>query len=132
MIHVPYRHIKPAYPCMKHAICSKDNPKEFSEVSKSNKDGYPVYKQQNNGQSVIMTTTTTDRNKEQIPMDNRWVVPYNPYLTAFLNTINVKICNIIQTVEYLYKYIYKNVFNLTLLRLIQTTRRDLKCCDTKT
>ncbi len=40
--------------------------------------------------------------------DNRWVVPYNPYLTMrYQCHINVKVCSSITVVKYLYKYVYK-------------------------
>ncbi|KAG2690570.1 hypothetical protein I3760_09G193200 [Carya illinoinensis] len=50
-------------------------------------------------------------------LDNRWVVPYNPYLVAMFDChINVEICSTIKAVKYLYKYIYKGhdrvAFNL--------------------
>ncbi|KAG6663118.1 hypothetical protein CIPAW_02G003800 [Carya illinoinensis] len=50
-------------------------------------------------------------------LDNRWVVPYNPYLLAIFDChINVEICSTIKVVKYLYKYIYKGhdrvAFNL--------------------
>jgi hypothetical protein len=41
-------------------------------------------------------------------MDNRWVVPYNPYLLQYFNYhINVEACGSIKVVKYLFKYIYK-------------------------
>ena len=41
-------------------------------------------------------------------MDNRWVVPYNPYLLWLFNChINVEACGSIKAVKYLFKYIYK-------------------------
>ncbi|XP_027180792.1 uncharacterized protein LOC113779417 [Coffea eugenioides] len=41
-------------------------------------------------------------------VDNRWVVPYNPYLLAKFNChINVEICSTVKAVKYIYKYIYK-------------------------
>lgn len=41
-------------------------------------------------------------------VDNRWVVPYNPYLLAkFVAHVNVEICTSITAVKYLYKYVYK-------------------------
>ena len=41
-------------------------------------------------------------------MDNRWVVPYNPYLTLKYNChINVEHCASIKSVKYIYKYVYK-------------------------
>ncbi|KAG6717889.1 hypothetical protein I3842_04G122900 [Carya illinoinensis] len=50
-------------------------------------------------------------------LDNRWVVPYNPYLLATFDChINVEICSTIKAVKYLYKYVYKGhdhvAFNL--------------------
>ncbi len=40
--------------------------------------------------------------------DNRWVVPYNPYLTMqYQCHINVEVYNSITVVKYLYKYVYK-------------------------
>jgi hypothetical protein len=41
-------------------------------------------------------------------LDNRWVVPYNPYLIRTFNFhINVEECSSIKSVKYLFKYIYK-------------------------
>lgn len=41
-------------------------------------------------------------------MDNRWVVPYNPYLLMRYNChINIEVCSSIKAVKYLFKYIYK-------------------------
>ncbi|KAG6641259.1 hypothetical protein CIPAW_09G061200 [Carya illinoinensis] len=50
-------------------------------------------------------------------LDNRWVIPYNPYLLATFDChINVEICSTIKAVKYLYKYVYKGhdrvAFNL--------------------
>jgi len=40
--------------------------------------------------------------------DNRWVIPYNPYLTMrYQCHINVEVCRSITVVKYLYKYVYK-------------------------
>ncbi len=40
--------------------------------------------------------------------DNRWVVPYNPYLTMqYKCHINDEVCSSITVVKYLYKYVYK-------------------------
>jgi hypothetical protein len=40
--------------------------------------------------------------------DNRWVVPYNAYLTMrYKCHINVEVCSSITAVKYLYKYVYK-------------------------
>uniref|UniRef100_A0A8I6XFF5 Uncharacterized protein n=1 Tax=Hordeum vulgare subsp. vulgare TaxID=112509 RepID=A0A8I6XFF5_HORVV len=63
------------------------------------KDSYPIYRRRNN---VI---TKMVRKWE---LDNRWVVPYIPYLLRMFNYhINVEICSSIKVVKYLFKYIYK-------------------------
>ncbi|GBN52142.1 hypothetical protein AVEN_1229-1 [Araneus ventricosus] len=41
-------------------------------------------------------------------IDNRWVVPYNPWLLKKFNAhINVEVCASVKSVKYLYKYVYK-------------------------
>lgn len=45
-------------------------------------------------------------------MDNKWIVPYNPYLSTKYNChLNVEICNAVTAVKYLYKYVYKEFKN---------------------
>ena len=61
-------------------------------------DGYPHYRRRNDGKCVT---------KKDISLDNRWVVPYNPYLSKKYNAhINVEICSSIKSCKYLYKYFY--------------------------
>jgi hypothetical protein len=63
------------------------------------KDSYPNYRRHDDGR------------KEKVrgcELDNRWVVPYNPYLLWLFNChINVEACGSIKAVKYLFKYIYK-------------------------
>jgi len=41
-------------------------------------------------------------------VSNKWVVPYSPFLALKYNAhINVELCSTVQSVKYLYKYIYK-------------------------
>lgn len=41
-------------------------------------------------------------------MDNRWIVPYNPFLLLCYNChINVEITSPLTAVKYPYKYVYK-------------------------
>ena len=62
-------------------------------------DGYPHCRRENDGKCVI---------KNGISSDNRWVVPYNPYLSKKYNAhINVGICSSIKSYKYLCKYVYK-------------------------
>ncbi|KAI8538191.1 hypothetical protein RHMOL_Rhmol09G0083300 [Rhododendron molle] len=40
--------------------------------------------------------------------NNRWVVPYNPYLLARFDChVKVEVCSPIKDIKYLYKYVYK-------------------------
>ncbi|XP_078437639.1 uncharacterized protein LOC144708259 [Wolffia australiana] len=99
MIHGPCGSANPKSPCMKAGKCSKKFPKEFVDSTQVNNDGYPLYLRRNNGRVI---------QKGLHVIDNRWVVPYNKYLCKAFNChINVEICSSIQSVKYLYKYVYK-------------------------
>ncbi|XP_077228508.1 uncharacterized protein LOC143861463 [Tasmannia lanceolata] len=79
--------------------CKFHYPWSFSETTTQAEDGYTTYGRRCNGRQVHI------RNRY---LDNRWVVPYNPYLLRRYNChINVEICSSIKAVKYLYKYIYK-------------------------
>lgn len=89
MIHGPCGVLNPNSPCMIDGICSKQFPKKYCEATQSNDDGYPEYMRRENRNSYKITT-----NKTTIEIDNRWVVPYNPYLTTKYNChINCEICS---------------------------------------
>jgi hypothetical protein len=48
------------------------------------------------------------RNGETVDLDNRWIVPYNPYLSRkYRAHINVEVCGSVKAVKYIHKYIYK-------------------------
>lgn len=62
-----------------------------------------MYRRRDNGRRATVT-----RNNRQYVIDNRWIVPYNPYLIRrFGCHINVEICSSIIAVKYMYKYVYK-------------------------
>ena len=45
---------------------------------------------------------------ETVDLDNRWIVPYNPYLSRkYRAHINVEVCASVRAVKYIHKYIYK-------------------------
>ncbi|XP_042961368.1 uncharacterized protein LOC122296047 [Carya illinoinensis] len=100
MMHGPCGILNPANICMdKNGICKNRYPKEFTANTTVGTDCFPSYKRSNNG--VIARIRGKD-------LDNRWVVPYNPYLVSKYNChINVEICCTVKAVKYLYKYIYK-------------------------
>ena len=101
MIHGPCGEANPKSPCMVNGKCSKYFPRDFADTSTTNKNGYPTYKRRNNKRII-------KKKRVSIDIDNRWIVPYNPYLSQKYNChINVEICSSIKSVKYLYKYIYK-------------------------
>ena len=99
MIHGPCGNLNSNSPCMIDGKCSKGYHREFTTATTTNKYGYPLYRRRNNGRTIT---------KGQITIDNRWIVPYNPYLCQKYDChINVEICSSIRSVKYLYKYVYK-------------------------
>ncbi len=99
MMHGPCGVLKPNNVCMQEGSCKCRYPRLFNETTVQGKDSYPIYRRRNNGRSAKVRGQT---------LDNRWVVPYNPYLLRMFNChINVEVCSSIKAVKYLYKYIYK-------------------------
>ncbi|XP_065642306.1 uncharacterized protein LOC136073936 [Hydra vulgaris] len=99
MIHGPCGILNPNSPCMKDGVCTKKIPKEFNPCTVAIFNGYPNYRRLDNSRVVIIKGNQ---------VDNRWVVPYNPWLSKkFQAHINVEACMSIKSVKYLYKYVYK-------------------------
>nr|XP_047122496.1 uncharacterized protein LOC100208098 [Hydra vulgaris] len=99
MIHGPRGILNPNSPCIKDGICTQKFPKEFNPHTVAIFNGYPRYRRVDNGRIV---------NIKGNQVDNRWVVPYNPWLSKkYQAHINVEACMTIKSVKYLYKYIYK-------------------------
>nr|XP_027114315.1 uncharacterized protein LOC113732586 [Coffea arabica] len=81
------------------------NPDSYDKVvcaelpDRLHEDSYPYYRRRDDGKKVKVRRFT---------LDNRWVVPYNPYLLALFDChMNVEICSTIKLVKYLYKYVFK-------------------------
>ncbi|XP_066934760.1 uncharacterized protein [Clytia hemisphaerica] len=99
MIHGPCGALNNCSLCMIDGSCSKGFPKSFNDETVMNVDGYPSYHRPYNGRAVRV---------RNLDLDNRWVVPYCPYLCKKYNAnINLEACVSIKAVKYLYKYIYK-------------------------
>ncbi|GBM56288.1 hypothetical protein AVEN_125046-1 [Araneus ventricosus] len=99
--------MNPNVPCMKDGECSTQFPKAFREETEENVKGYPVYKRR------CIEPVRVDKHY----IDNRWIVPYNPWLSKKYNAhINVEVCASVKSVKYLYKYVYKghDVASITL------------------
>jgi hypothetical protein len=100
MMHGPCGVLNPNCPCTKdRTSCKNYYPRPFCDSTSQGKDSYPVYRRRDDGRKEMVRGHM---------LDNRWVVPYNPYLIRTFNChINVEACNNIKSVKYLFKYIYK-------------------------
>jgi hypothetical protein len=76
MIHGPYEAINKNSPCMDGEKCAKKFPKAFCEETIVNDNGYPTYRRIDTG-----VTHRLERGQLDFEVDNRWVVPYNPWLS---------------------------------------------------
>lgn len=112
MMHGPCGALKRNSVCMRDGKCSKEFPKAFCEFSRESVNGYPLYRRRDNGISADVRGAS---------LDNRYVVPYNPYLLAKFNChLNVEVCTTVKSVKYIYKYVYKGYDSAT-IRLVPNT-----------
>ena len=103
MVHGPCGAANPNSQCMENGKCSKGFPKEFvKETFIDPERNYATYKRRSpsdGGRSV-------KHNGKEI--DNRWIVPYNPFLSQRYNChINVECCCSSKACKYICKYINK-------------------------
>ncbi|CAN1777384.1 ATP-dependent DNA helicase PIF1 [Linum perenne] len=79
--------------------CKKHFPKPFSAETTIDEDGYPRYRRRETDRWIM---------KNNVKLDNRFVVPYNRYLLLRFDAhINVEFCNKSRAIKYLFKYINK-------------------------
>ncbi|XP_057426233.1 uncharacterized protein LOC130719634 [Lotus japonicus] len=101
---------------MKNGHCSKFFPKKFVAATSFDSDGYPIYRRRD-------TKVTTIR--KRVPLDNRFVVPYNPkLLMKYRAHINIEYCNKSNSIKYLFKYINKGVDRVTMSMSVQQPNKD--------
>ena len=103
MIHGPCGKENPSSPCMDNNKCTKNFPKDFLKdtiVDTEKNYASPRRRKPEDGGRTAM--------KNDRLIDNRWVVPYNPYLSLRYNChINVEFCASPKAAKYLYKYVTK-------------------------
>jgi Helitron helicase-like domain at N-terminus len=98
MMHGPCGTHNISAPCMEAGVCKKGFPKPHQDATEMTSSGYPAYRRCEGVTAVVQGAV----------LDNRFVVPYNPFLLQRYNAhINVEICTSIRAVKYIYKYIYK-------------------------
>ncbi|XP_057740018.1 uncharacterized protein LOC130957156 [Arachis stenosperma] len=99
MIHDPCGTLDQSLPCMKNGQCKRNYSKKFAAETRRGDDSYPQYRRR---------FDTPVPNNQNFTVDNRWVIPYNPWLLLKYDChINVEICSSIKSIKYLYKYCYK-------------------------
>ncbi|OBZ80660.1 hypothetical protein A0J61_11291, partial [Choanephora cucurbitarum] len=138
MVHGPCGNLNTKSPCMvkdanRNLKCSKRFPKTFTEQTVISDDGYPLYKR---ARSTDLNSRYSIRDplgqgNGSIVIDDRWIVPYNPYLSKkFKAHINVECCQSVKAIKYINKYVYKSS-DRTTLKLSDTENeggRHLQVC----
>lgn len=93
MVHGPCGSLNLKSPCMVKGKCSKQFPKVFNNNTRDNVNGYPEYKRRDNGIAIDVRGHT---------IDNRYIVPYNPYLLIKFNChMNVEVCTTVKSIKYI-------------------------------
>jgi hypothetical protein len=59
--------------CLENGKCTKHFPKAFQPHTSIDGEGYPLYCRPDDGREYEVNG---------VMVDNRWIVPYNPYLSA--------------------------------------------------
>lgn len=111
MVHGPCGNFNPSAPCIQNGKCSKGYPKPFQDITRTTEDGYPLYARPDDGRSFPIAVSGVG----PVQVDNRWIVPYNPYISAkFHCHTNVESVTTFCTVKYCFKYIHKGPDRATL------------------
>src|SRR6218665_3077107 len=98
MIHGPCGADNPRAQCMSDSQCTNQFPKAFNTETLPNVRGYPLYRRRLGEQAHV----------RNVLMENRRVVPYNPYLTVKYNAhVNVEVVTSTRAINYIYKYFFK-------------------------
>ena len=108
----------PKAPCMDRKnltsplTCQKRFPKAFAAATVVHEDGYPEYRRRDDGRTF--TVRKPGFPDQEVVRDNRWVIPYNPYLLQkFRSHLNVEVCATVKAVKYIHKYVYKGTDRTT-------------------
>ena len=122
MVHGPCGVSNPNCPCMENGRCTKNYPKPFQKKTIVDPDNNnPTYRRRSpadGGREIICPKTGRT-------IDNRWVVPYNPFLSLRYNChINTEKCTSAKASKYLYKYVTKGSDRAMVATLEEGQQRD--------
>ena len=119
---------------MKSGTCSRNFPRHFSNSTIIGDSSFPEYRRRS-PQHGGNTSSKRVRGSEVL-IDNRWVIPYSPYLLRkYQCHINVEYCHTVSSVKYLFLYHFKGEDRITVEGLDPfdevnkfSTRRYLSSC----
>eukprot|EP00794_Sanderia_malayensis_P014678 gene14678-biopygen11775 len=98
MMHEPCGILIPSFVCMQDGKCTKKFPKDLTQHTELNVNGYQLYRRRGK--------TTAQLQKHRV--NDSWVVPHHlNLLLKFDCHINVEVCTTIKSVKYIFKYIHK-------------------------
>lgn len=112
--------------------CLRRYPRPFSIATHHGEDGYPLYRRRSPADGgrefQVIWNATLNRARVQIPItiDNRWVVPYCPFLSKAFNAhINIEYCHSVKSIKYICKYVNKdNDLAMIQLNNVNPNRND--------
>ena len=115
MVHQKCGQFNPNAPCMttdkqsSHKYCSKHYPQPFRDAFTTNsKTGRAEYRRMDNGDTATIRQKNGDNEFVETDIDNRYIVPYNPYLLMKYDChICVDLVTANAVIAYIYKYCYK-------------------------
>ncbi|XP_037076410.1 uncharacterized protein LOC119097486 [Pollicipes pollicipes] len=91
MVYGPCGTLRLTTPCMVDGACKKQFPKALRSITEVDDTGYPRYRRRspcNGGRTVQLA----GRPGRAVDVDNRWIVPYNPFLSRALDShVNMEI-----------------------------------------
>jgi hypothetical protein len=117
-MHGPCGNLNTKNVCMEaNKGCKNKYPRDFCNNTIFGQNSYPLYKRRNTNSYIKV--------RGQM-LNNQWVVPYNPYLSAKFDChINVEVCSSIKAVKYLYKYVYKGHDRINFSVLTHETEKNV-------
>ncbi|CAJ2662661.1 unnamed protein product [Trifolium pratense] len=116
MMHGPCGGARLSSPCIDGVRCTKIFPKAFKQTTTIDDEGYPRYRRRDTGIEI---------EKQGVYLDNRYVVPYNPYLLIkYAGHVNVEYCNKSNSIKYLFKYVNKGPDRATMQVSVDSQGHD--------
>ena len=109
MVHGPCGGLNSRSACMRDGACTKGFPRRFQLETAVPARGYPLYRRRAPEDGGFTTEPRGRRDADRHRLDNRWVVPFNPFLLRAIKAhVNVEvISHSTACVKYVVKYVNK-------------------------